>query len=194
MKFNKIELPYSTDALEPYIDQATVETHYNKHHSGYEAKFNDAIIGTSIENYNSIEEVLKDFNNMPEEYRGFVKTSGGGLLNHNIYWKQFVVNRELTDIETSYLEQLINKYGSKDEVISRIISKGLSIFGSGWVWVIKKNNEIEITSTINQENPYMYGADEIILGIDVWEHAYYLKYKQDRKSYLENVIKMSLLG
>ncbi len=193
MKFKRVELPYATNALEPYIDETTVVTHYEKHHATYEAKFNDAIKGSQVEDYDSIEEVMKNFNSIPDELRGSTRTAGGGLINHNIYWTQFVVDRELTEQENKYLEMIINKFGSKEEFIERIVSKGLSVFGSGWVWAVIKNNEIEIVSTPNQENPFMDGASEIILGIDVWEHAYYLKYKQDRKTYIENVLKLTLV-
>lgn len=193
MKFNKTVLPYDTNALEPYIDQVTVETHYGKHHTAYETKFNEAIASSAIENYDSIEEVMRNFNSLPEELKGITKTAGGGLINHNIYWNQFVVNRELTQEENENLELIINKFGSKEAFIEQMTVKGLSVFGSGWVWAVINNGEVEIVTTPNQENPLMNGVDKIIMGIDVWEHAYYLKYKQDRKTYIENVLKLTLV-
>lgn len=194
MKYKKIELPYAYNALEPYIDEETVRTHYDKHHSTYESKFNDAIAGTAIEDkYECICSLMKDYNNIPEEYKGVVRTTGGGIINHNKYFKQFVIDRELTEEEKEDINKIIDTFGSIDEFRDKFISKGLSVFGSGWVWLIEKDNTLEITTTINQENPLMYGADRLIIGIDVWEHAYYLKYKQDRKSYLENVLKLTII-
>lgn len=193
MKFKKIELPFSVEGLEPYIDRETVVTHYEKHHTGYETKFNEGIKGTKLEKYDSIEDILRDFDNIPEELKAVTKNAGGGLYNHNIYWSQFVAERNLTKEEVGKLELIINSFGTKDAFIKELIDKGMAIFGSGWVWAVVNDGKVEITTTTNQENPLMYGAQEILLGIDVWEHAYYLKYKQDRKIYLENIINLLIV-
>ncbi len=193
MKFEKIKLPYSYDALEPFIDATTVETHYEKHHTAYQNGFNSAIEGTSIEDYSTIEEVLLNYGSIQEDKKVAVRNAGGGLFNHNFYWNQFIVDRELNEEEKANLELIIAKFGDKELFIEEFVAKGLSIFGSGWVWLVNVNGELEIITTPNQENPLMDGLDNIIIGVDVWEHAYYLKYKQNRKEYLENTLKLTLV-
>ncbi|BDU67807.1 MAG: superoxide dismutase [Mn/Fe] [Candidatus Tyloplasma litorale] len=194
MKFKKVELPYLYNSLEPYIDEETVKTHYEKHHFGYESKFNAAIQNTVIEkNYETIEEVMKNFSEIPSELINVTKTAGGGLINHNIYWNQFVVDRDLTKIEKEYLKKIVKQFGSKEDFKKKMIEKGLSIFGSGWVWAVIEEEQIKIITTPNQENPFMNGFQEIIMGIDVWEHAYYLKYKSDRKTYIENIFNLTIV-
>ncbi len=194
MKFKRIELPYSYEALEPVIDKKTVEIHYEKHHATYEAKFNELAKGTMVEKFDNIEEVMKKFDSIPKSLQTFVKNHGGGLINHNIYWEQFTADRNLTKEEVGYLDLIIQSFGTKDKFVEDFINAGLSQFGSGWVWAIIKDGKVEITTTPNQENPYMYGADDIIIGIDVWEHAYYLKYQQDRKTYIENALNLTLVA
>lgn len=188
MKYIKTILPYKNNELEPYIDALTVETHYNKHHSAYETNFNAGAEGTELENYNTIEEVMINYKNISDELKPLVRNNGGGLINHNFYWNQFPVNRELTSTEVEHRELIKTQYGSIDSFKEEIIKKGLSIFGSGWVWAVVKDNKIEIITTPNQENPWMENITNVILGVDVWEHAYYLKYKQDRKTYIENIL------
>lgn len=193
MKFEKIKLPYNYDALEPYIDSKTVETHYEKHHTAYENGFNLGVEETEIEKYSSIEEVLLNFSSIPEDKKNVVRNSGGGLFNHNFYWKQFIINREINDFEIESLKMIEKQFGSKELFIKEFVSKGLSVFGSGWVWLVEREGSLEILTTPNQENPLMQGIGNIIIGVDVWEHAYYLKYKQNRKEYIENVLKLTLV-
>ncbi len=193
MKFEKVKLPYSFDALEPYIDALTVETHYDKHHTAYQNTFNAGIEGTSIEEYSSIEEVLLNYASIQEDKKALVRNAGGGLFNHNFYWNQFVINREQTESEKNNVEAIKSEFGSIEEFTNQFVAKGLSVFGSGWVWLVRVNGTLEIITTPNQENPLMQGIEDIIIGVDVWEHAYYLKYKQDRKQYIENVLKLILV-
>lgn len=190
MKYKKINLPYPTNSLEPYIDKLTVETHYDKHHTTYESKFNFGAKGTEIEKYTSIEEVMLNYNLFSDELRPLIKNSGGGLINHNFYWNQFTLNRNLTNKEIKYRKIIINQFKSIDILKEEILLKGLSIFGSGWVWAVIIDGKLEVITTPNQENPWMKGITDVVIGIDVWEHAYYLKYKQDRKTYIENVLKL----
>lgn len=193
MKFEKIKLPYDSNALEPFLDQATVEVHYNKHHTAYQDGINNAVSGTELENFNSIEEVLLNYGKLDDGLKTVVRNAGGGLFNHNFYWKQFVVNRELSETELSSLEKIKEQYGSLDEFKNEFVSKGLSVFGSGWVWLVENNGQLEITTTPNQENPLMNGIENILIGVDVWEHAYYLKYKNNRKEYLENILQLTFI-
>ncbi len=183
MKYIKIELPYEYNQLEPVVDALTVEKHYTKHHSAYESKFNSGISNTELENYNSIEELMLDYINIDDQYKTLVRNAGGGLINHNLYWKQFTneykVNKDL----------IVDTWGSIESFKDEMIEKGLSIFGSGWVWLVNDNG-LKIITTPNQENPWMQGIKDVIIGVDVWEHAYYLKYKEDRKTYIESVIEM----
>lgn len=193
MKFEKIKLPYDSNALEPFLDQATVEVHYNKHHTAYQDGINNAVSGTELENFNSIEEVLLNYGKLDDGLKTVVRNAGGGLFNHNFYWKQFVVNRELSETELSSLEKIKEQYGSLDEFKNEFVSKGLSVFGSGWVWLVENNGQLEIITTPNQENPLMNGIENILIGVDVWEHAYYLKYKNNRKEYLENILQLTFI-
>ncbi len=193
MKFEKIKLPYDSNALEPFLDKATVEVHYNKHHTAYQDGINNAVSGTELENFNSIEEVLLNYGKLDDGLKTVVRNAGGGLFNHNFYWKQFVVNRELSETELSSLEKIKEQYGSLDEFKNEFVSKGLSVFGSGWAWLVENNGQLEITTTPNQENPLMNGIENILIGVDVWEHAYYLKYKNNRKEYLENILQLTFI-
>ncbi len=196
MKFEKIKLPYSYDALEPYIDAKTVETHYEKHHTAYENGFNKAIEGTFIEEkYSTLEEVLHDYWEIEDDnLANAVKTTGGGLFNHNFYWSQFITDdRDLTPEEEETLELIVKEFGSREEFIESFVQTGLTVFGSGWIWLVKYGMGVKVITTPNQENPVMEGMSDIIIGVDLWEHAYYLKYQQNRKEYIENVLKLTLV-
>ncbi len=193
MKFEKIKLPYAYDALEPYIDSTTVETHYEKHHTAYQNTFNSGIEGTTICDFDTIEDILINYNNIQEDKKALVRNAGGGLFNHNFYWEQFILDRELTDEENKVVELIKTKFGSLETFREEFVKQGLSVFGSGWVWLVIENDELKIITTPNQENPLMKGITNIVIGIDVWEHAYYLKYKQNRKEYIENTLKLTLV-
>ncbi len=193
MRFKKVALPYALDALEPYIDKETVDVHYNMHHTTYMNNFNKAFDTVTIEDFKEIRDVMLHFDYLPEAKRNVARRAGGGLWNHDFYWTQFIVDRELNENEKKHLEGIINQYGSKEAFIEAFVTKATSLFGSGWTWLVKVDGTYKIMNTHNQDNPLMEGIETIIIGIDVWEHAYYLKYKQDRKAYVENVLKLTLV-
>lgn len=178
------ELPYAHDALEPYIDQQTMEIHHGKHHQGYVNNLNNAIEGTDLENM-SLEDIFK---NMSQHPTG-VRNNGGGVWNHNIFWEVMAPNaggKPSGDL----LEDIEKTFDSFDNFQKEFSQAGTARFGSGWAWlIVKENGELAITSTPNQDNPLMDVADEQgmpILAVDVWEHAYYLKYQNRRADYLSN--------
>ncbi len=193
MRFKKVALPYALDALEPYIDKETVDVHYNKHHTAYMDNFNKAFDTVTIEQFQSIRDVMLHFELLPEAKRNVARKSGGGLFNHDFYWTQFIVDRDLNETEKEHLENIIKQWGTKEAFIEEFVRKGISLFGSGWVWLVKVNGTYNIMKTHNQDNPLMEGIENVVIGVDVWEHAYYLKYKQDRKQYIENVLKLTLV-
>jgi Fe-Mn family superoxide dismutase len=182
-KFELPKLPYGYDALEPYIDKTTMEIHYTKHHNGYVTKLNNAIAGTDLEN-KSLEEILKNASKHPVG----VRNNGGGHYNHSLFWT--VMKKGGGGTPKGDLESAINSsFGSFEEFKSKFSGAAAGRFGSGWAWLIVQNGKLAITSTPNQDNPIMDVADDKgipILGLDVWEHAYYLKYQNRRPEYIEN--------
>ncbi len=183
MAFELPKLPYAFDALEPNIDARTMEIHYTKHHAGYTKKLNAAIEGTPLESL-SIEEILTnlDMNN------GAVRNNGGGYYNHNIFWS--VMSPNSSSGPSGDLASAINKaYGSFDTFKEKFSAAAATRFGSGWAWLcVHKGGDVLICSTPNQDNPLMpeVGCGGYpILGLDVWEHAYYLNYQNRRPDYIE---------
>jgi len=181
MSFKLPDLPYAYDALEPHIDAKTMEIHHSRHHKGYTDNLNNAIKGTELENV-SIEELLKnlDMNN------NAVRNNGGGYYNHNLFWEIMAPNGG--GKPTGSLAEAIDKsFGSFDEFKSKFNEAAKTRFGSGWSWLVVKDSELKVVSTANQDNPLMPGINEghPILGLDVWEHAYYLKYQNKRPDYIE---------
>lgn len=190
MAFTLPPLPYAHDALEPYIDTKTMEIHHGKHHQAYVDNLNKAIAGTPHEN-KSLEELVKAAGTISPA----VRNNGGGHWNHTFFWDSLKTN---TGGPSGKLAEAINDaFGSFDEFKTKFSAAGIARFGSGWVWLIKKDGKLEITSTPNQDNPLMDVAEvkgTPILGVDVWEHAYYLKYQNKRPDYLAaiwNVINWS---
>lgn len=184
MAFELKELPYAYDALEPYIDKETMELHHDKHHAGYTNKLNNAIKGTELEN-KTIEELLSNVSNYPVA----VRNHGGGYYNHNIYWE--IMSPDGGGEPTGPLAEAINKtFGSFDKFKDEFSKAAAGRFGSGWAWLyLDENNKLAICSTPNQDNPIMdiseFKAKKLLMGIDVWEHAYYLKYKNKRADYID---------
>lgn len=184
MAFELKELPYAYDALEPYIDKETMELHHDKHHAGYTNKLNNAIKGTELEN-KTIEELMSNVSNYPVA----VRNHGGGYYNHNIYWE--IMSPDGGGEPTAPLAEAINQiFGSFDKFKDEFSKAAAKRFGSGWAWLyLDENNKLAIGSTPNQDNPIMdiseYKAKKILMGIDVWEHAYYLKYKNKRADYID---------
>ncbi|WP_236974139.1 superoxide dismutase [Membranihabitans maritimus] len=183
MSYQLSNLPFSYDALEPFIDAKTMEIHHSKHHQGYINKFNNAIKDTKFEDI-PLEEVLKLASSLP----GAVRNNGGGHYNHTLFWSILKPNGGGTP--SGSLERAIeDAFGSFDRFKEEFAKAAAIRFGSGWAWlIVKDNGELDITSTPNQDNPLMDVADiqgTPILGLDVWEHAYYLNYQNRRPDYIE---------
>lgn len=182
---NKLEfhnLPYAYDALEPFIDKMTMEIHHSKHHKAYYDNMMNAVKGTDMEG-KTLEEV---FANM-SKYPAAVRNNGGGYYNHNLYWEVMKVNggKPSAKLEAA----IVKTFGSMDELKKQFTDAGKTRFGSGWAWLsVDKDGNLFVSSTPNQDNPLMDVADKKgtpILGMDVWEHAYYLKYQNKRPDYTE---------
>ncbi|PUZ28139.1 superoxide dismutase [Chitinophaga parva] len=181
MAFTLPSLPYATDALEPHIDKTTMEIHHGKHHQAYVDNLNKAIAGTENEN-KSLEELVANAGKISPA----VRNNGGGHWNHSFFWQ--IIGPKAGGQPTGALADAINSaFGSFDTFKEKFNTAGATRFGSGWAWLIVKDGKLEITSTPNQDNPLMDVAEvkgTPILGCDVWEHAYYLKYQNRRPEYL----------
>ncbi len=176
MAFQLPDLPYAFDALEPHIDAQTMEIHHDKHHAGYTSKLNDAVQGTEMENM-SIEEILSQ-GDLPTA----VRNNGGGYHNHDLFWK--VMSPQGGGEPSGDLASAINDaFGSFDAFKEEFTKAAGGRFGSGWAWLVSNNGTLEITSTPNQDSPLMEGKTPL-LGLDVWEHSYYLKYQNKRPDYI----------
>lgn len=182
MAFQLPDLPYAKDALEPYIDAQTMEIHHGKHHAGYTSKLNDAVAGTALEG-KTIEEILANVS----QHGAAVRNNGGGYYNHDLFWK--VMGPNGGGQPSGELASAIEAdFGSFEAMKEEFAQAAATRFGSGWAWVIISNGKLKITSTANQDNPLMDIAEvkgSPILGLDVWEHAYYLKYQNRRPDYIE---------
>lgn len=182
MAFTLPSLPYAHDALEPHIDKQTMEIHHGKHHQAYIDNLNKAIAGTENEN-KSLEELVASAGKISPA----VRNNGGGHWNHSFFWK--VLGPNAGGEPTGKLADAIKStFGSFEEFKEKFANAGATRFGSGWAWLIVKDGKLEITSTPNQDNPLMDVAEvkgTPVLGIDVWEHAYYLKYQNRRPEYLK---------
>ncbi|AYU55342.1 superoxide dismutase [Staphylococcus piscifermentans] len=181
MAFELPNLPYEFDALEPYIDKETMEIHHDKHHNTYVTKLNAAIEGTDLEN-KSIEEIVANLDSVPSDIQTAVRNNGGGHLNHSLFWQLLTPNSEE---KGTVIDKIKEEWGSLDKFKDEFAKKAAGQFGSGWAWlVVDKNGKLEIVSTPNQDNPITEGKTPI-LGLDVWEHAYYLKYQNKRPDYID---------
>ena len=182
MAFELPQLPYAYDALEPHIDARTMEIHHSKHHNAYVTNLNAAIAGTDLEG-KSIEDLMKnlDMNNMA------VRNNGGGHYNHTMFWE--IMSPNGGGLPTGDLANAIDAaFGSFDAFKAEFSKAGATRFGSGWAWLCVKDGKLEVCSTPNQDNPLMPGVacgGQPILGMDVWEHAYYLNYQNRRPDYVE---------
>ncbi len=183
MAFTLPELPYAENALEPYIDERTMNIHRTKHHQAYVTNLNNAIAGTEWENM-SIEDICRKIDSVPENIRTVVRNNGGGHANHSLFWK--IMGPNAGGAPTGELADAINaKWGNFDEFKAKFKALGVGRFGSGWAWLVVKNDgSLDAYSLPNQDSPLMQG-DTPILGVDVWEHAYYLHYQNRRPDYLD---------
>ncbi len=177
------KLPYSYDALEPYIDAKTMELHHSKHHQTYVDKLNTALEATEWAD-KTIEEVLQNLSSLPEDKRTAVQNNGGGHYNHSLFWELMVPGGENSP-SGELSDRIKVSFDSFEEFKKQFASAGAARFGSGWVWLLKDGNGVKIISTPNQDSPIMNGIKPL-LGLDVWEHAYYLKYQNRRPEYIEN--------
>ncbi len=178
-------LPYGYNALEPYIDERTMQIHHDLHHGGYVKKLNAALEGHSGLQSKSIEDLLRDLSAIPESIRTAVRNNGGGHLNHSIFWPSMSANGG--GEPSGALANAINSaFGSFDQFKEQFSNAAGTRFGSGWAWLVKNSDgALAVTSTPNQDNPVSNGQTPL-LGLDVWEHAYYLKYQNRRPEYIKN--------
>jgi len=177
-------LPYPSDALEPHIDKQTMEIHHGKHHNAYVTNLNAALEKHPQLQSKSIEDLLRGINSVPEDIRTAVRNNGGGHVNHSMFW--VIMAPKAGGPPSGALAEAINKdFGSFAEFQNKFNDAGTKRFGSGWVWLVRSNTgKLDIITTANQDNPMMEGQYPI-MGNDVWEHAYYLKYKNVRGDYLK---------
>jgi superoxide dismutase, Fe-Mn family len=176
-------LPYAHDALEPHIDQQTMEIHHGKHHNAYVTNLNNALAGNADLEALSIEDLCKGIANVPEAIRGAVRNNGGGHFNHTLFWN--IMGPGAGGAPSGALGTAIDAtFGSFDAFKEAFAKAGVTRFGSGWAWLVVKDGKLAITSTPNQDNPLMDNSGTPVLGCDVWEHAYYLKYQNLRPAYI----------
>jgi Fe-Mn family superoxide dismutase len=183
MAYELPPLPYSFDALEPYIDAMTMEIHHDRHHKAYVDNLNKALEQAPDLANQPIEDLLRNMSKVPESIRTAVQNNGGGHANHSMFWE--IMGPNGGGAPTGALADAINAaFGSVDALKEKINANGAARFGSGWSWLVWNNGKLEALSTANQDSPLMNGMTPI-LGVDVWEHAYYLKYQNKRADYLK---------
>ena len=182
MAYEVPPLPYGYDALEPHIDAQTMTLHHDKHHQAYVDRANDALAGTDLED-KPIEEVIADLDKVPENVRGVVRNNGGGHLNHSLFWESMSPDGGGAP-DGDLAAAIDSAFGSFDAFKEQFEAAGVARFGSGWVWLVVDGGALTITSTPNQDSPVSDGQTPL-LGNDVWEHAYYLKYQNRRPEYLK---------
>jgi Fe-Mn family superoxide dismutase len=182
MAYQLPDLPYAPNALEPHIDEQTMQIHHGKHHAAYVNNLNAAIEGTDLGNM-SVEELIQNLDKVPEDKRTAVRNNGGGHANHSMFWQ--IMGPNGGGSPSGALADAINaKFGGVDGLKDAVNKAGAARFGSGWSWVVaNKDGSLDVMSTPNQDSPLMEGKTPI-LGVDVWEHAYYLKYQNRRPDYL----------
>ena len=182
MPYSVPDLPYDYAALEPHVDEATMRVHHDKHHQAYVDKVNAALEGTEWAD-RPIEEVIANLSSLPQDKQGPVRNNGGGHLNHTLFWEW--MSPDGGGEPTGELADAINEaFGSFDEFKAKFKEAGVNRFGSGWSWLVWDGSGLAVTSTANQDNPISDGQRPL-LGCDVWEHAYYLKYQNKRPDYID---------
>jgi len=185
MIYQPVPLGYSFDSLEPYIDRMTMETHYTKHYQGYIDNLNKVLEKYPELQDKRVEDLLKNLSSLSIENsdKTAIKNHGGGYLNHTLYWRIMGPKKE---IDENLRANLQKEYGSVEKFKEILTQSAISHFGSGWAWLVTDiNGKYQVYSTANQDSPYLKGHTPVI-GLDVWEHAYYLKYKNKRAEYIEN--------
>jgi Fe-Mn family superoxide dismutase len=190
--FKLPDLRYDYGALEPHIDGETMRIHHGKHHAGYVENLNKALDG--VKNTKDVDEVLRNLDSLPEKIRQAVRNNGGGHANHTLFWE--IMSPKGGKPEGELKEAINNTFGSLETLKEKFTEAALGRFGSGWAWLVVDNGDLEIKSTPNQDSPYLDG-DTPILGVDVWEHAYYLNYQNRRADYIKawwNVVNWDKVG
>jgi Fe-Mn family superoxide dismutase len=190
MAYELPKLPYAYDALEPHIDARTMEIHYTKHHQAYITNLNNAIKDKGDLEKKSVEDLIRDLNSVPEDIRTAVRNNGGGHANHSFFWTIMGPNAG-GEPKGKLADDIKSTFGGFDQFKEKFADAGVKRFGSGWAWLIKNSSgKLEIVSTANQDSPLMgKGVSGVegtpILGVDVWEHAYYLNYQNRRPDYIK---------
>ena len=174
------ELPYAYDALEPYIDEQTMRIHHTKHHQTYVDKLNAAIEGHDDLQQLSVVELVKQLGSVPEKIRTAVRNHGGGHVNHSFFWSLL---KKGVSVDSDVAEAINSRFGEFQKFKEEFSTAAALLFGSGWTWLVVDNGKLEIMTTPNQDSPLSQGKTPI-LGLDVWEHAYYLKYQNRRPEYI----------
>jgi len=195
MAYSVPDLPYDYDALEPHVDEATMRVHHDKHHQAYVDKANAALEGTEWAD-KPIEEVLRNLDSLPADKQGPVRNNGGGHYNHSLFWEWMSPNGG-GEPSGALAEAISAKFGSFDEFKTKFKEAGVARFGSGWAWLVADGSGgVDLVTTANQDNPISEGRTPL-LGCDVWEHAYYLKYQNRRPDYIDawwNVVNWAKVG
>ncbi|NJM42067.1 MAG: superoxide dismutase [Anaerolineae bacterium] len=176
-------LPYPYESLEPYIDTTTMQIHHDKHHATYVTNLNNALKDQADLQKHSALELIQNLSKVPEAIRGAVRNNAGGHVNHTMFWEQLKVG--VAEPSGALGDAINAAFGSLAAFKEAFEKAGLGRFGSGWAWLVKKDGKLAIVSTPNQDNPLMDGSGAPLLGVDVWEHAYYLKYQNKRADYLK---------
>jgi superoxide dismutase, Fe-Mn family len=182
MAYEVPPLPYDYAALEPHIDEATMRVHHDKHHQAYVDKANDALAGTEYDG-KPIEEVLKNLDSLPSDKQGPVRNNGGGHYNHSLFWESMSPDGG-GEPGGALAEAIASAFGSFDDFKTKVKETGVGQFGSGWAWLVHDGSGLAVVGSPNQDNPISQGQTPL-LGVDVWEHAYYLKYQNKRPDYIE---------
>ncbi len=182
MKFKLPDLRHEVDAYEPYIDAKTMGIHHGKHHNGYVEKLNAALEGQKdFESWN-IQELLKNIGQLPKDIQTAVRNNGGGHYNHTLFWA--ILSPKEVKPSEEFTKAIEEAFGSMEEFKNKFKDAALKRFGSGWAWLVLEQGKLKITSTPNQDSPISQGQIEL-LGLDVWEHAYYLNYQNRRPDYVD---------
>jgi Fe-Mn family superoxide dismutase len=182
MAYSVPPLPYAYEALEPHIDKTTMEVHHDKHHQAYVDKANAALAGTPLADA-SVEQVIADLSAVPDDKRGAVKNNGGGHYNHTLFWESMSPNGG-GEPQGALAEAIASTFGSFSDLQGKMKEAGVNQFGSGWSWLVHDGSGLAVVSTPNQDNP-LSDRKTPLLGVDVWEHAYYLKYQNRRPDYID---------
>jgi superoxide dismutase, Fe-Mn family len=195
MAFTLPQLPYTFDALEPHIDTTTMQIHHGKHHQTYVNNLNAAVEKAPELAGKSLDDLMRGIDKVPEAVRTAIRNNGGGHWNHSMFWE--IMSPRGGEPAGALADAIQDSFGGLDKFKEQWAAAGAGRFGSGWVWLLNDGKKLSITSTPNQDNPLMEGKTDPILGLDVWEHAYYLKYQNRRPDYITawwNVVNWEEVG